>query len=536
MDGRLQLRCEPANSTFQLTAGPHKTLGNAPEREPATIARGFLEGQGTRKDVYILVSKARANSALEMLITLERSPPTARKVSAQCSRLTSEEGGHQSVLRRGSVATAQSRNSISVGSPWLPDSQAILMNELLTAGSEDSAHSRSEELIRALHPKMKAAAIEAKLTGNTPDGSPPWLTAAFWIREIDLVLLEGIHNGRHGQGNVIARLCDTWPQLDANVLKERMEGLANRGLPNFLHDEFWREEGIDPILMAGLKAGGQAIFLAVGKVERMYRDLRVEVIWARVQRLRKQSSRKRGKGARCTWTKEQEQELQARCADAGLSVAVTEICKKTGWSWAAVVRRSHALGVPTEVRGQRSPWTEADRNFLVQSIRHVPVKAIARELGRTENAVWCKVWEEGLRARYEADHSQRELCWKLNVRAPVVRGWIAKGWLKLGRNNRVKDRSLKVFFEKHREAINWERVDRAWIDEVIGNANSDESTDEQATEHVPELPGATQQDRSSDPCNSASGPHRTATSRRARGQGEDPEPQNSRARAASPRP
>jgi hypothetical protein len=44
-------------------------------------------------------------------------------------------------------------------------------------------------------------------------------------------------------------------------------------------------------------------------------------------------------------------------------------------------------------RGERRPWTEADRNFLVQSIRHVPLRAIARELGRTENAVWCKIWE-----------------------------------------------------------------------------------------------------------------------------------------------
>jgi hypothetical protein len=252
--------------------------------------------------------------------------------------------------------------------------------------------------------------------------------------------------------------------------------------------------------MTGLKAGGQAIFQAVGKVERMYRDLRVEAIWARVRRLRRQFRKRQGQRVRYRWTDELEQELCGRCADAGLRDAVTEICKKTGWSRAAVVRRAHKLGVPAKEREQRH-WTEADRNFLVQSIRHVPVKTIARELGRTENAVWCKIWAEGLRARYDADHSQRELRSKLNVRAPIVRGWIEKGWLRLGRNNRVKDRSLKVLFEEHGDEINWDRADRAWIDEVIGNAKEEESTDEQATERALEPPDASPQGRSTGSCN-----------------------------------
>jgi hypothetical protein len=315
-----------------------------------------------------------------------------------------------------------------------------------------------------------------------------------------------------------------------------MEELANRGLPNFLHEDFWHKEGIDPILLAGLKAGGHAIFRAVGKVERMYRGLRVEVIWARVRRLRKQCRERPRKGVRYTWTDKLEQELLGRCADAGLSNAVTEICKKTGWSRAAVVRRAHRLGVPAAERGERSYWSEADRNFLVQSIGHVPVKTIARELGRTENAVWCKIWEEGLRAPYDADHSQRELCCKLQVRAQVVRGWIEKGWLRLGRNNRVKDRSLKVFFEEYGDQLNWERVDRAWVDEVIGSAIGEESSDERGTAHGPALPDATRPDRSTDSCGSGSGPHRRETNRRAHGQGEDPEPPNSRAHAASFQP
>jgi hypothetical protein len=310
-----------------------------------------------------------------------------------------------------------------------------------------------------------------------------------------------------------------------------MEELANRGLPAFLRNGFWHD--IDPILIVGLKAGGQAVFKAVGKVEREYRELRVEVIWARVRKLRRQVLGKREKGVRYKWTNELEQALLARAAVVGLSAAVSEICKKTGWSRAAIVRHAHKFGVPSETRGGRVPWTEADRNFLVQSICHVPVSAIARELGRTENAVWCKIWEEGLRARYEADHSQRELCRKLRVRAPIVRGWVEKGWLKLGRNDRIKDRSLKAFLEKHGDEINWDRADRGWIEEVIGNAKDDSADDEQAMQHEPGLPDAIPRGPSAAICDSGLDPHRRATSTRARGPDENPEQQSNRARAAN---
>jgi len=82
-----------------------------------------------------------------------------------------------------------------------------------------------------------------------------------------------------------------------------------------------------------------------------------------------------------------------------------------------------------------------------------------------------------------------------------MRGWIEKGWLKLGRNNRVKDRSLKAFFEDHGDEINFERADRAWIDEVIGNVKGEQSTDEQATEPALEPPDATPQDQLTGSCN-----------------------------------
>ena len=314
--------------------------------------------------------------------------------------------------------------------------------------------------MRTLHPKLKPNAVQKKLAPRSPDGSPCWMTVEFWLDEIDFVLLEGIFNGRAGQTEAIERLCCTWAKLDSKELRNRMEELAIKGLPNFLQDDFWQEE-LDTMLLDGIAAGGHRIRRAVGKVLKMHPELRVEVIWARVRRLRKQRGKDGRQGVRFPWTSGLDQQLLTRCAVAGLGVGVSEVQVKTGWPRSAILRRAHKLGIVVQEHPERREWTAADKNFLVQSIRHVPVKVIARELDRTENAVWCKIWEEGLRARYEEDYSQRELCRRLHVRPPTVRRWVEEEWLKLGRNGRIKDRSLGAFFREHVDELNWERVDRA---------------------------------------------------------------------------
>jgi hypothetical protein len=123
------------------------------------------------------------------------------------------------------------------------------------------------------------------------------MTVEFWLGEIDLVLLEGIFSGRAGQTEVIERLCSTWAKLDSRELRNRMEELATTGLPPFLQDDFWQEE-LDTMLLDGIAAGGPRIRRAVDKVMRLNPDLRVEVIWARVRRLRKQRGKTIGEAFR----------------------------------------------------------------------------------------------------------------------------------------------------------------------------------------------------------------------------------------------
>jgi hypothetical protein len=44
--------------------------------------------------------------------------------------------------------------------------------------------------------------------------------------------------------------------------------------------------------------------------------------------------------------------------------------------------------------------------------------------------------------------------------------WISAGWIKVGRNRRITDRSLRAFLREHREEIEWNRLDaeaRDWL-------------------------------------------------------------------------
>src|SRR5438105_3729655 len=116
------------------------------------------------------------------------------------------------------AAAQQLINAIPAGGVWLPGSQTILLREIIGGGSEDMERHRAEQTMRALHPRLKPHAIQKRIAPPAPDGSPQWRTAEFWLREIDFVLLEGIRNGRHGQSEVIERICRTWVDLESQLL------------------------------------------------------------------------------------------------------------------------------------------------------------------------------------------------------------------------------------------------------------------------------------------------------------------------------
>jgi hypothetical protein len=358
---------------------------------------------------------------------------------------------------------------------WTPEREAILRRAL---PEEPNAKGKAIDKMRALHPKLKKLnTINKRLDGVSASGLAIWMTAEFWKKEIDLTLIEGIYAGKKNRPQAIERIRALWPELDGEALRERMEKLASDSQPAWFQKSFWQQ--LDPILAAGIKEGKTAERLAINKVLRLHPELRIERVWARVRDLRRRQKGGEPRAGPFPWTEEQEQNLLAVYADAGLKEAVSRLQRETGWPRDAIVRKAHKLGVPTKEYERKQKWSEVDRMFLLASVRHTPVRKIARQLGRPENAVWVQIWREGLPAACEEGYSRRDLCQKFHVSLPTLRLWIHAEWLKNGAGWRIPERSVRAFLHEHPDEVNWDRLDaeaRNWALEL--SARDDDAKDE----------------------------------------------------------
>src|SRR5579862_1655814 len=148
-----------------------------------------------------------------------------------------------------------------------------------------------------------------------------------------------------------------------------------------------------------------------------------------------------------------------RSRSIGINAAASEIQRLTGFPRDAVLRQGHKLGIAKPGVHSTRPWTAAELRFLVESVQHLPVNAIARELHRTEKAIWRKVGELGLSAKCVEGFTITEVLTKLHVWHTRLKLWIEQGRIKVGRNHRITERSLRSFLREHQNELNWELFD-----------------------------------------------------------------------------
>jgi hypothetical protein len=253
--------------------------------------------------------------------------------------------------------------------------------------------------------------------------------------------------------------------LSIEQIDAEMQALAAQSLPQWLHPEFWTRD-LDRILLAGLIDGAAGQRKAVNKVLRLHPELRPEAAWSRLRRLRRTHASGRRHRVRFRWTVEWDRALTERCQSNGLDAAVTYVENITHYPRDAVRRRAARLGFVQTGRAVSRPWTNAELKFLVESLQHLPVGAIARELRRTEKAIWRKAAEIGVSAKCMEGSTVTEVLRHLHISHGRLRSWISAGWIKVGRNRRITDRSLRAFLREHREEIEWNRLDteaRDWL-------------------------------------------------------------------------
>ena len=302
----------------------------------------------------------------------------------------------------------------------------------------------------------------ALATENMTAGGEP-----FFSPEADRILLTGIHLGRDGQLKALQQVQQIMPSLSVEAIDVRMQRIAAAGIPAWLKaDEFWTTE-MDNVLRKGIQQGGVGERIAVAKILRLCPGLRTAVVWRRVKRLRQTVSHSQRRRGRFSWTEATDGLLLQADEVGGIGLAVEELQRVTGFPREAIMRRARKLGVHTGDSTVSTPWTDADVRFLLESVQHLGVKVIARELHRSEKAIWRKVGELGLSAKCEEGYTVTEIIQRLHVWHRRLKGWVANGWIKIGRNRRITERSLLSFFREHPEELKWDLFDSETVEWLL---------------------------------------------------------------------
>ena len=107
------------------------------------------------------------------------------------------------------------------------------------------------------------------------------------------------------------------------------------------------------------------------------------------------------------------------------------------------------------------PWAPEEKNYILEHAREFSVVEMARNLGRTPQAVYQMLWRNKESARVRDGYTQQDLAQIFHVAPKKVREWVRLGWL-TPCQGRIKDRGLNRFLEEHRDAVDAARIDKEY--------------------------------------------------------------------------
>lgn len=107
------------------------------------------------------------------------------------------------------------------------------------------------------------------------------------------------------------------------------------------------------------------------------------------------------------------------------------------------------------------PWAPEEKNYILEHAREFSVVEMARNLGRTPQAVYQMLWRNKESARVRDGYTQRDLAQIFHVAPKKVREWVRLGWL-TPYQGRIKDRGLNRFLEEHRDVVDAARIDKEY--------------------------------------------------------------------------
>lgn len=186
--------------------------------------------------------------------------------------------------------------------------------------------------------------------------------------------------------------------------------------------------------------------------------------------------RHRGKKPVYVFTAEADRLLRERY-DTRVRGRAAEIAATLGMPAWRIKRRACELGLTTP-RGDRKPWTDADRRFLERHVGRRLVPWIARQLGRSLTAVQVELKRLKISRAMRVGYTQRELAECFGVDPHVVGRWVEAGQLTGARGVMGVEKARAAwhfteadvvrFISAHPTAFELRRVDQRWFLRLVG--------------------------------------------------------------------
>lgn len=177
--------------------------------------------------------------------------------------------------------------------------------------------------------------------------------------------------------------------------------------------------------------------------------------------------------AKYRWTPELLEELRRAYASPSrkdLIAGISRLAAKTGDSRKSIGQRAKRLGL----WWTRTPrWTEDQVRYLEDRLGEMPLKAIAKRLRKSPEAVRHKAAELRLPTRFRNGYTIAEARQILGASWPRMRAWIDRGlfghvWRdKAGKCERIRDSALVAFIHRHYEEYDLHRVDQTWFKHAL---------------------------------------------------------------------
>ena len=323
---------------------------------------------------------------------------------------------------------------------------AELVHKLLKRAGHLSLERREAIIaqVLVLDPALGRGDVVTKLNQLALKSLPAWVSADFWSREIDPILLIGIENANQEFKAALARIQTLYPALLRSQIQQR-HACYRSGIPRT--PEMPTKADWPP------------------KADCMLRQAVALEVKAEEEAIQRALQRRKDYAVRPDAIKKRMKILRKRFADARrqnrLPQGMTD----------STLPDARSDNHRPRARKHGKPWDGADLQYLLNHVKHQAVANIAKALGRSYKSVSRKLEDFGLGTAVSRDsvgiYSLRELRQGLHVRHSTLLRWIAEGKLqvaitqkpvKKGHQQHVKDEDLLRFLENHLDELDLKKI------------------------------------------------------------------------------